>query len=168
MGPQGPPSTQFSVQREADQLTIARFGPPGVIVNAGFQIVQFRGVTAPYLQPAPGKPTADLLKMARQELMLPLRTALKKSQKQNHTVRTENIPLEQHGLGRRVNLEIAPLRHGAERATWFFLRKCLGRKSKVRGKNLEDTKPPRLPSKIRLKTRALHPCAAVLPSWSGS
>ncbi|MHC1764649.1 MAG: CheR family methyltransferase [Verrucomicrobiia bacterium] len=115
LGPQGTPSTEFSVQREADQLMIARFGPPGVIVNAGFQILQFRGVTAPYLQPAPGKPTADLLKMARQELMLPLRAALKRAQKQNQPVRTENIPLEPHGLGRRVNLEIAPLRHGAER-----------------------------------------------------
>ena len=113
--PQGSLVTEHSVQHEADRLTLARFGPPGVIVNASLQILQFRGVTAPYLQAPPGKPTPDLLKMTRQELMLPLRAVLKKAQKQNQIVRTENILMEQNGLERRVNLEVVPLKHVKER-----------------------------------------------------
>jgi two-component system, chemotaxis family, CheB/CheR fusion protein len=116
----GAPPFELSAQREADRLSVARFAPPGVLVDAGFQILQFRGATAPYLQPPSGKPTADLLKMARQELMLPLRAALKKAQKQNHVVRTENVRLDQEGTARSVNLEIIPLKNVQERCYLVF------------------------------------------------
>lgn len=113
--PQGVPVTEHDVEREADRLTLSRFGPAGVLVNASLQIVQFRGNTAPYLQTPPGKPTPDLLKMARQELVLPLRTALRKAQRQNQAFRTENIRMEQNGPERRVNLEVVPLKRVKER-----------------------------------------------------
>ena len=40
-----------------------------MIVNAEMEIVQFRGQTGSYLQPAPGKASLNLLKMAREGLL---------------------------------------------------------------------------------------------------
>src|SRR5256885_1007771 len=45
--------------READRVTLARYAPPGVLVNAGLQVLQFRGDTSPYLKPPTGKASFD-------------------------------------------------------------------------------------------------------------
>jgi len=55
------------VQREADELTVAKYAPPGVILNADFEVQQFRGDTSHYLAQPAGKPTTNILKMARED-----------------------------------------------------------------------------------------------------
>ncbi|MGQ0640820.1 MAG: chemotaxis protein CheB, partial [Gemmatimonadaceae bacterium] len=41
--------------REGDRLLLARYAPPGVMINDDLEIVQFRGDASAYLAPAPGK-----------------------------------------------------------------------------------------------------------------
>src|SRR5690349_21806408 len=89
--------------------------PPGVLINAELQILQFRGATSAYLQPPTGKANFDVLKMARQGLMLPLRAAINKAKKENKTARKENVRVEPNGKGRSVNLEVFPLKNLRER-----------------------------------------------------
>src|SRR6185312_4991256 len=43
--------TELNSQREADRITISRYSPPGVLVDAELQILQFRGPTGVYLEP---------------------------------------------------------------------------------------------------------------------
>jgi two-component system, chemotaxis family, CheB/CheR fusion protein len=47
-----------------------------VLVNAELQILQFRGPTGAFLEPPVGKASFDVLKMAREGLMLPLRALI--------------------------------------------------------------------------------------------
>ena len=57
---------ELNAQREADRVTVNRSAPPGVLIDAGLQILQFRGSASAYLQPPPtGKASFDVLKMAR-------------------------------------------------------------------------------------------------------
>jgi two-component system CheB/CheR fusion protein len=77
----------LNAQREADRITINQFSPPGVLVNADLQILQFRGPTGAYLQPPAGQATLDVLKMSREGLMLPLRSALSQAKKTNKAAR---------------------------------------------------------------------------------
>src|SRR5207247_2041995 len=84
-------SAALSAQREADRLALARYGPPGVLVNSAQEIMQFRGDTSQYLTPPHGRATFNILKMAREGLLLPLRNALNKAKKDNKTVRKEDI-----------------------------------------------------------------------------
>lgn len=65
----------FDLQREADRVVMARYAPPGVVINDDMEILQFRGHTGPYLEPAPGDASFNLLKMARQGLLHDLRGA---------------------------------------------------------------------------------------------
>ena len=106
---------ELNSQREADRVTINKYSPPGVLVNAELQILQFRGPTGAYLEPPTGKASFDVLKMARQGLMLPLRTAINKARKENNTARRENVKVHQNGDVRAVNIEVVPLKNLRER-----------------------------------------------------
>src|SRR4029079_11362635 len=66
----------LTAESEAERLVAKRFAPPGVIVNSDLQILHFRGETGEFLKPPSGKATLDLLKMAREGLMMPLRNAI--------------------------------------------------------------------------------------------
>ena len=54
-----------------------------MIVDDDLQIVQFRGQTGPFLEPAPGEASLNLLKMAREGLLYGLRTALHEARSGN-------------------------------------------------------------------------------------
>ena len=60
-----------SLPREADRLLLARFAPACVLVNQALTILQFRGQTGPYLEPAGGPPSFDLRRVIRPELLWP-------------------------------------------------------------------------------------------------
>ncbi len=106
---------EINAQREADRVTVNQFAPPGVLINAELQILQFRGPTSAYLEPPTGKASFDVLKMAREGLMLPLRGAINKAKKENKTARKENVRVNQNGKSRTVNVEVIPLKNLRER-----------------------------------------------------
>ena len=100
-----------SAQREADRVMIRQFAPPGVLVDAELQILEFRGLTGAYLEPPSGKASLNLLRMAREGLVGPLRAAIDRAKKENRTVFQENVPVRQPGDPRRVNLQVIPLKN---------------------------------------------------------
>ena len=58
-----------ALPREADRLLLARFAPACMLVNQALTILQFRGQTGPYLEPAGGPPSFDLRRVLRPELL---------------------------------------------------------------------------------------------------
>lgn len=106
---------ELNAQREADRLLVSQFAPPGVLINAQSQILQYRGPTGPFLEPAAGKATHDLLRMAREGLKVPLRALLEQAKAKDNTVRKEGVRLHQEDGPRTVNLEIIPLKNLKER-----------------------------------------------------
>jgi two-component system CheB/CheR fusion protein len=104
-------NNELSAQREADRVTVNQFAPPGVLVNADLQVLQFRGSTGAFLEPPVGKASFNVLKMAREGLMLPLRAAINEAKKENKTTRRDNVRVKQNGEDRAVHLEIIPLKN---------------------------------------------------------
>ena len=98
------------VRTEADRILMARYAPPGVLVNAELEILQFRGDTGPYLAPAPGKASLNLLRMTREGLLVTLRSAINKARKDNAPVREEGVRVEADGGTREVDLEVVPVK----------------------------------------------------------
>src|SRR5262249_36650919 len=64
----------LDVQKEADRIVLARFAPVGVVIDEAMTVLQFRGRTAAYLEPAPGMASLDLLKMLREGLLTEVRS----------------------------------------------------------------------------------------------
>src|SRR4030095_16523645 len=58
----------------------------------------------------------DVLKMARNGLMLPLRAAIAQAKKVNKTVRRDNVRVEHEGTTRTVSLHVIPLKNLRERS----------------------------------------------------
>ena len=102
-------STELSAQREADRIALKQYAPPAVLINERLQVLQFRGATGRYLEPASGKATFNLLQMAREGLMLPLRMALHRAKKNNRKVTQASFQFRQNGSTRALTLEITPL-----------------------------------------------------------
>ena len=99
------------IQSEASRLLLERYAPSGILVDADFQIVQFRGQTGRYLEPAPGEPSLSVLKMARGGLLYGLRAALHEARKRNAPVRHENLRVRSNGGWRAIHLQVIPLTH---------------------------------------------------------
>jgi two-component system, chemotaxis family, CheB/CheR fusion protein len=103
--------SELDAQKEADRITLSKYAPAGVLINADLEVLQFRGMTSPYLSPAPGRASFNLLKMAREGLTLPLRAAINKAKKENQRVRKENVQLDENDEARNVSLEVIPLKN---------------------------------------------------------
>jgi len=101
--------------READRLMVNQFAPPGVIVNTALQVLQFRGETGAFLELAAGKASFDVLKMAREGLMLPLRSALNQAKADDTNVRKDGVRIKRNGSIHAVNVEVIPLKNLPER-----------------------------------------------------
>lgn len=93
-------------QRNADNVLLAKYTPPALIVNDHYDIVQFRGATGKFLEPSSGKASLNVLKMVIQGLSFELRNALHKVKKTQQPFKKEAVPLEE---GRQVSLEVMPL-----------------------------------------------------------
>jgi len=132
------------VQKEADRILLARYAPPGVVVTADLEILQFRGDTGPYLAPAPGKASLNLLKMAREGLLVPLRAAVARAAKEQAAVRAEGLRVKSDGGIRALHLEVIPVDGSAARGGGFLVL-------------FEDASPPAaLPRGRRGGGEALH------------
>ena len=116
-----PPPTTVSVERDVERVLVNRFAPASIVVNDQMEIVQFRGRTGEYLEPAPGHPTFSLSKMAREGLLVDLRAALDKARKKNETVRVEKVSVKSNGHEKLVNLEVIPLRGSATSEQFYVV-----------------------------------------------
>jgi len=97
-------------QKEVERSLVQHYAPTSIVVNSQMEIVQFRGRTGAYLEPAEGHPTSSLVKMAREGLLVDLRRAIERAKKENTPVHVENVQVKSNGGTRDVNLDVIPLR----------------------------------------------------------
>ena len=109
------------LEKEADRLVWERYAHAGLVVNQDLQILHFRGDTSPYLRPAPGRATFQLLKMVRDELSLELRSAIQEARKSGRSIRREGLQLKQDGQVRTVHLVVRPMLVSGDRDKSFLV-----------------------------------------------
>jgi two-component system CheB/CheR fusion protein len=110
-----------AAQRQADHIVLSRYAPAGLIVNDRLEIVQFRGRTGSFLEPPPGQPQANVLRMAREGLRLPLQEALEQARAGSMSVRRERLRVQTITGPKVINLEVVPLAGTTEPAERHFL-----------------------------------------------
>jgi two-component system CheB/CheR fusion protein len=98
-------NSKADFQKTADDIMLSKYTPAGVVVNEAMDIVHFRGNSSNYLQQSPGKPSHNLLKMAKDGLAFELRNILHKAKKQKAPAIKENIPFEINGLLQHISIE---------------------------------------------------------------
>ena len=98
-----------NIAATADRLILTKFAPAGAIIDESGEILQFRGSTGSYLEPAPGNASLNIVKMAREGLMLELRSMIKTVRKTGIPERKDGIWIKQGKEMRQIGAEVAPL-----------------------------------------------------------
>src|ERR1044071_2137179 len=104
-----PPSIERALQSEVTRIINDRFSPPAVVIDADMQIVQFRGQTGAFLEPAPGEASLHLLKMAKEGLLYGLRSGIHAARKSRAPVRKTDLQIHDGKAWTRVAIEVVPL-----------------------------------------------------------
>jgi two-component system, chemotaxis family, CheB/CheR fusion protein len=102
-------SNPASLSDALDQVVVSRYAGHGVVVDEQFAIVHFRGDTSRFLTHASGNASLDLVRLARAELVTPLRVALSRVAATGQPVRESNIVLRDEARPRHVTIDVFPL-----------------------------------------------------------
>jgi len=107
-------STDTDRQHEADRIVLKKYAPPGVIINEDMEILQFRGPIGPYIEPAPGRASLHLLKIAKKEFVPELRAAVNQAKKNQVLVKRQSVEFRRNGQLKSVNISVEPLESSAD------------------------------------------------------
>src|SRR6185437_1806611 len=93
-----------------------------LLINENHDILQFRGDTGRYLTPAPGKASLNVLKMAREGLLVSLRALLQRARRESAVVREQGVRIRTNGGFTEVVLVVIPVArvNGGERGYWIL------------------------------------------------
>jgi len=93
----------------AKRVLLQSFAPAAVVTDLLGNIVYVHGDTGPYLRPAPGHPSYNVVDMAREGLQLELREALRVAVAQGTATTSLATRLTSRGERRLVNLTVRPM-----------------------------------------------------------
>ncbi len=74
---------EVDLQRAADRIVLARFGPPALVVDERMNVVQSRGQTSPLIQLAPGVVSWNLSRVLRADIFEEVRRTLQRAMDEN-------------------------------------------------------------------------------------
>lgn len=100
---------EIELQRAADRIVIAQYGPPGFVIDDKFEILQSRGNVSPFLQLAAGATSLHLLRMLHSSVTTTVRDAVQRSIDQEIPVTVENVCIVSEGDVRQFNVEVLPV-----------------------------------------------------------
>jgi two-component system CheB/CheR fusion protein len=110
MNRKAPPVTKIAVdvQKIADGAVQDQF--PGVLINEEMEILQFRGRTNFFFQPARGIPSLNLYKIANPDIQPELRRAIEAARKQKVAVKKDGLTISEGRSIRIFNLRVIPIK----------------------------------------------------------
>jgi two-component system, chemotaxis family, CheB/CheR fusion protein len=114
-------SSDLALHQAADRLVLDRYAPVGVAIDSEMNIVQFRGQTGAYLEPATGIPSFNLFKMAKPELLVELRAAIYQAKQQDKIIRQEGVSVKIADVVKTIDIEVIPFKNGVENKIYFLV-----------------------------------------------
>jgi two-component system, chemotaxis family, CheB/CheR fusion protein len=128
------------LQRAADRIVLARFGPPGLIVDERMKVLQARGQTSDYMEIAPGAVTWSLLRVIKEGLVSPVSSVLQCAIRDNASASgTASLIDEQHGE-QQIDIEALPITSATARPRCFLI--LFQKTSEAAPGRLLDQSPP--------------------------
>ncbi len=111
MIPPGQPSmpNDTDMQRAADRMILGRFAPAGVLIDDSLDIIQFRGQTRPFLEPAQGEASLNLLTMVPYGVADALKAAIAEAKEKKVPVRRHHVALRRGDHFREIGFEVIPI-----------------------------------------------------------
>ena len=115
------PIPGFDLQKAVDRVLLTKYVPAGIVFNEDLQILHFGGRTGAYLEPSPGQASLTLMKMAREGLLVDLRTLIHRAKRDDRSARKESIELKSDGRVLSVDVEVAPIKGASPRERYYLI-----------------------------------------------
>jgi two-component system, chemotaxis family, CheB/CheR fusion protein len=101
-------SKPVDLQSLAERKVLDQYAPAAVLINDRYEILHFVGRTERYLEPPTGKPSFNVLNMARADLKFDLTAALNKAKSEKKHTTRKDIRVQYNGDFCIVDLSISP------------------------------------------------------------
>lgn len=118
-------------RKSAESLLLSKYTPASVIVNEQLDIVHINGTIAEFIELSSGKPTFNLIKMARKGFAFELRNALHKAKETKSLIIKEGIQIKNKGSISEITIEVQPLEDTSEPYFLVLFYKSIIRKQEV-------------------------------------
>lgn len=92
-----------------ERTILDAYAPSGVLINGNYEILHFVGITDKYLSPPTGKPSFNVLDMAREDLKSQLTIALHKGVQEKKNRVCKDVKVRQNGRLCSVDISIRPM-----------------------------------------------------------
>jgi two-component system, chemotaxis family, CheB/CheR fusion protein len=106
------------IEKDISKILLTRFVSPCIVLNQNLNIIQFFGITSPYLEPVVGKASLNILKMIREDLLIHVRALLLQARKTESIALKEGINISNKKEQREIAIEVIPRKSDKE---LFFL-----------------------------------------------
>lgn len=118
----------LEAQKEFDRRLLTQFSPATAFINEDMEIIHTRGHVSRYLKLASGRASLNILKMAREGILLELRNAISRAKKENTPVQRQRVQFKQENgeAGRNsemrlVDFEVVPVIIGNLKENYFMI-----------------------------------------------
>ncbi len=112
---------ELELQRAADRIVLARFGPPGLIVDERLNVLQSRGQTGPYVELAPGGVSWNLLRILRDGIAGETRSAVQRAILENVPATSMATLIDEEKGEQNVQIDVLPITSAAARPRCFLV-----------------------------------------------
>jgi two-component system CheB/CheR fusion protein len=152
----------LDVQKEADRILLSRYAPVGVVVDEAMTVIQFRGRTADYLEPAPGMASLDLFRMLREGLLSEVRAAVLQAKAENALAVRSVLRVGDGAKSRPAHVEVVPFKVPPSGVRFFLV---LFQEVEERGAPAPPLPAPPLPSAAEQQVGQLQQEIAALRDY---
>ncbi len=103
------PIAKVDIQAEIEKTILEAYAPAGVLINDRYEILHFIGKTERYLKPPSGKPSFNLIDMAREDLKNKLTITIHKSMREKKNMSCTGVKIRCNGTFCDINISVRPL-----------------------------------------------------------
>ncbi len=112
---------ELELQRAADRMVLARFGPPGLIVDDRMHVLQARGQTTPLIQLSPGAVSWHLVRVLREDIAKVVERAVQRSIEENIPVAITLEASRGEQTEQHFHVDVLPITHAGPRPRCFLI-----------------------------------------------
>jgi len=109
------------LQRAADRIVLARFGPPGLIIDEFMNVLQSRGKTSQFIDITPGAVSWNLLRVLKVGLANEVRAAVQRAISENVPATIETLLMDEEEGEKRIQIDVLPIATAAVRPRCFLI-----------------------------------------------
>lgn len=112
---------ELELQRAADRIVLARFGPPGLIVDDRMNVLQSRGQVSPFLELTPGAVTWSLLRVLKEGLVSDVRETVQRAIHENVPASSITTLMEEQKGEQAFQIDVLPITSASSRSRCFLV-----------------------------------------------